>query len=232
MCNKPVLSSSSFLDFFSLYSDFFTAVASLAGLIALIISIIAITKSSNDGRHQILVGKLEEMFELISSLTQDYPKLYDVYILLEKSNSATNPIREHLLNSIEFEKELEKVSKSIKIENAEKKVTRLYVLAYSYLGEKPKWYKLFIPNKTINELKFNTLGYIQIYNALLLVLKHKDLMAKTDIFREILPTADSFNELTSEISQGIIKKMNFGVIGKGYRDYRDTEFKIKIGVKE
>jgi hypothetical protein len=210
----PNIKASSFIIFFDVYSNFFTAVASIGAIVAIFISIIAIRKASNDNRKQILIAKYEEIYQLIVCLSVEYIYLYDIYIILEKANSEVVPMSTRIhLNSIK--KELEESIGEIALEDLYQKTIRLNVLANAYL---------------IKDIKYDVISYSQLFASIIHVLKTGDLKAKENEFPEVLPVEEKVLEVTEDITMALVLEINLGTPNKGYRTYRDTKFKAKLGI--
>jgi hypothetical protein len=60
------------------------------------------------------------------------------------------------------------------------------------------------------------------------VLKTGYLNAKNNKFPEMLPMEEKVLKITDDITTSLVLEINMGTSNKGYRNYRDTEFKAKL----
>lgn len=195
------------------YLDFITAFAAIS---ALFISIIAITRASKDSRKQLLVGKIEEIYELVVLLSVEYGHLYDTYVLLEKSKNSKIRFEDRNLLTASFQHSLKNSNAQVDMEKLYQMIIRLNVLSNAYL---------------IGEIKYQVIGYSQLFEALRSVLKTRDLKAKEDEFSEPLPTTEKVFELIDQMTAQLVKVINLGSDNKEYLNYRETTFKQKLGLK-
>lgn len=228
VAKSPEPKISTFVQWFNDYSNVSVFFGTVATIGALIVAMFAIYKASKDNHHQLLVGKLEEIFELVNNLNTDYIKLYDVYIMLENAQIQQQQFQV-VIATIKFENKLKELPKEIDLNNLYRKTERLNVLSNAYLGKSNKFLDIGSSQK---ELKFNTLGFVQIYNSLLLVLLNKSLTTKNSIIAGILPSSENMDKLTTDISLEIIKTINYGKNSNDYRKYRDDTFSKKYGIKQ
>ncbi|NWL03677.1 hypothetical protein DM790_22900 [Flavobacterium collinsii] len=209
------------IEHFDSYGSFYTAMGTLFTLIAIGVSLYTINQSAKLSRKQVLDGKLEEICDLINSLHIEYPNFYDLYILLEKVQHKANDLIK-LRTTLNME--CDKVDFDFYIE----KLSRLNVLVNTYLGDNSKSKKGIISEQ--KELKYKAIGFIELYNALILVLKYKDLKMKEDNFNEVLPVSESIDILVKELNNSFIALMGYGGDSDGYILYRNTTFKKNVGM--
>lgn len=224
----PESKTSSFVQWFNDYSNVSVFFGTVATVGALIVAMFAIYKASKDNRHQLLVGKLEEIFELVNTLNSDYIKIHEVYILFEKAQLHKMQYQIVIAN-IQSEKKLKELPPEIDLNKLYEKTERLNVLSNAYLGKSSKFLDIGSSQK---KLKFNTLGFVQIYNSILIVLLNKSLVTKNSIISGILPSSENMDKLTTDISSEIIKTINYGKNNRNYRKYRDGTFSKKYGIKD
>jgi|GEM_PF-2467806 len=211
-----------FIEHFNLYSNFYTALGTIFTFIAIAVSLYAINQSTKLTRKQVLVGKLEEICESINSLQMEYTNFYDMYTLLEKIQNSSN-------NLVWLRTQLNQELQKIELDSYIYKLSRLNVLVNAYLGDKTNKSK----TDKISEqkaLKFKTIGFIELYNALILVLKFQDLKMKEHNFIEPFPTTESISKLVKELNNSIISLMGYGGDSEGYILYRNTIFKEDLGM--
>lgn len=101
-------------------------------LCALIISIAAIIISSRDNRKQIMIGKIEEIYELTIALYSRYSTLHELYLYLSRYSGEQIPnYREKYRKEyFDYRNECEKVNI---YQDTYSKIFRLNVLANAYL---------------------------------------------------------------------------------------------------
>ncbi|GAA3776711.1 hypothetical protein [Flavobacterium ginsengiterrae] len=99
---------------------------------AIIISIVAIIISSRDNRKQIMIGKIEEIYELTIALYSRYSTLHELYLYLSRYSSERIPnYREKYRKEyFDYRNECEKVNMYL---DTYSKIFRLNVLANAYL---------------------------------------------------------------------------------------------------
>jgi len=204
------------IDFFSKYSDVFTAIASIGAVVAILISIVAIYKSSKDNRNQILIVKFEEIYQLIVCLSVEYKKLFEIYIEVEEHTKRIRSI------DLSENLRLDSIRRNIKIsitdnylEELYQKTIRLNVLSNAYLTK---------------DLKYDVIAYSQIFSSIIHVLKTGDVNAKINEYPEMLPLEEKVLHVTADITNNLILQINLGTPNIGYRLYRDNKFKAKLGI--
>jgi hypothetical protein len=207
------------MELIKVFNDNSNSIAAFAAVGALIISTIAIIKATRDNQKQILVGKIEEIYELIIFLAVEYEDLYILYTLFDNHhNDKYSAIeqREFLDN---YTDELERIKTIINIDDLFNKIFRLNVLANSYLEK---------------SLKLDVLAYGQLFESLIIVSTKQRMKRKERLFKEGFPTKDNVYKLVGHLSDLLVRKINLGgeYIGKSeYDNYQDNEFKIKLGLK-
>ncbi|KIO50942.1 hypothetical protein [Flavobacterium hibernum] len=205
------------IDIFELVNKYSGAIAAFAAIGALIYARKAIKRTTEDNRKQILVGKFEEIYELVVLLSVEYGHLYDAYILFEKSLSTEIPEETRKAINENFRRAILKTNGKVEIEDLFTLTIRLNVLANAYLT---------------GEIKFQIIGYSQLFEAIINVLKSRDLKVKEDEFPEILPTTEKVFELVNRMTARLVEVINLGSENKGYVEYRETVFKKQLGLRE
>lgn len=202
---------------FKLSNKYSGAIAAFAAIGALIYARKAIKRTTEDNRKQILVGKFEEIYELVVLLSVEYGHLYDAYILFEKSENSEIPEETRKTIKENFRRAILKTNSKVEIESLFSMTIRLNVLANAYLT---------------GEIKYQTIGYSQLFEAIINVLKSRDLKVKEEEFPEILPYTENVFDLVDQMTAKLVKVINLGSDNKGYLEYRNTVFKSKLGMKE
>ncbi|KLT69943.1 hypothetical protein [Flavobacterium sp. ABG] len=221
---KAATESSSFALFFDEYGNFFTFLATVAAFVALFVSIKAINKSASDGRHQVLVSKLEEICDLLDILVAKYPRLYFAYNLLALERAESEP--KQIINRKIFDAKWEKAIKEIDFNMYLDKAARLMILANLYLGEKQKKSILRQPPEEDKSLKFSVLMFGEICNNIVLITKYQNLDYNS--FPDKLPNHDVINILVRNISAQISEIINYSNNSTGYVEFRDDFYKKVI----
>lgn len=198
------------------FDKYSSSIAAFAAIGALVVARQAIKKTTEDNRKQILVGKIEEVYELVVLLSVEYSHLYDVYVLFEKSQSPNIPQETKKVIGENFRSAMLKSRSQADMDELYKMTIRLNILANAYLTD---------------EVKFQVIGYSQLFEALINVLKTRDLKAKEEEFIEPLPTTESVFILVQEMTRDLVKVINLSGDNAGYKNYRETTFKTKLGMK-
>jgi len=191
------------------------AIAAFAAVGALFVARTAIKKTTEDNRKQILVGKIEEVFEIVVLLSVEYGHLYDAYTLFEKSQSRSIPLETKTIISANFRSAMLKSNSEADSEELYKMTIRLNILANAYLT---------------GDIKFQTIGYSQLFEAIINVLKYRDLKTKEEEFPEPLPTTEKVFEMVNKITRELVKGINISGDNIGYKTYRDSVFKKDLGM--
>jgi hypothetical protein len=184
---------------------------------ALLISTIAIIKATQDNRKQIIVGKIEEIYELIVYLIVEYNDLNELNIKLEECGCETDENYSEAIKN--YKLELKKLKKNIDLNDLFNKVIRLNVLANSYLSK---------------ELKLEVLSYVRLFECLIVTLQLGKLSRKRKEYIEGFPTTENIRLLVGNLSNKLVDKINLGgdnQVHRRYTNYRDTIFKQKLKLK-
>lgn len=206
-----------FLDYANRYSNVSNAITAMAAIIAIYVSLRAIRISTKDSRKQILAHKIEEIYELGEVLGLNYGRLYKVYTILENSEREGVEIkgRQNLLKHF-YESNIELKTK-VDIEDLLKKTMRLNILANTYLN---------------GNIKYDVIGYSQLFIAIIYILKYEDLKLREPEFTEPLPKPNDLFNFSDDINNELVKVIGYGAINKGYIKYRNTIFKEKLYPKK
>lgn len=219
--NKTSTVPSSFALFFDEYGNFFTFLATIAAFIALFITIKASNKAAKDSRHQILIGKLEEICDLLNGLVDAYPALYYAYVLVQQESLST-PAQKILHANIHNDK-WEKAISGIDLKKHLEDINRLFILINLYLGEKQNKIKSKSSPNNDKTLKFSAFMFAEICKTLVIIIKYRTL--KHNTFPDEFPKASTIRLLVGNISAAISEIIDFGDNGKGYKEFRDPFFK-------
>lgn len=202
-----------FLDYANQYSNIFNAITAMAAVIAIYVSFRAIRISTKDSRKQILAHKIEEIYELVVALSVTYGQLYEVYIILEKAKNDKFNVetRERFFKNYALLQT--NLKEKLNLEDLFNKTMRLNVLANTYL---------------LGNIKYDVIGYSQIFNAIIYIIKYNDIKLRQPEFSEELPEPINLYNLSDEINDKLVSVIGYGTKTKGYINYRNTNFKAKI----
>ena len=197
------------------YLDFITAFAAIG---ALFISISAILRSSKDNKKQIIVGKIEEIYELTMFLFVEYSKLNHLATKLDEV--YTSNFNEFEDNLDDFRILIQEVSKTTNLNEIYDKTLRLNVLANSYLN---------------NEIKIEIIAYARLFQCILATIHLATLERKNKEFKEGFPITENLRAFVEELTPKLVKLINLGGEKQPftiYQKYFENEFKSKLGLKD
>lgn len=186
---------------------------------ALVISILAIIKASKDNKKQIIVGKIEEIYEITTLLFSNYSTLILLNSLLDngENNKYDSEQQERFYQS--YIDELKKVKENISTDELFDKTFRLNVLGNAYLDKK---------------LKLEVLSYAKLFENLLGASLYRQRLYKMMFFKEGFPTQEKMYYFFESLETQFINKINLGekhISLKELEEYREEEFKRKLGLK-
>lgn len=203
------------LNFINANSNLITA---LTAILALLISTLAILKASQDSQKQIVVGKVEEIYELIIYLIVEYDRLYELVLILEDCGDESDDKYPDAIKKYKLERE--KVKKNVDLNELFNKIIRLHVLTNTYLS---------------NELKLEVLSFNYLFECLVSTIKNLNLTSKNKEYPEGFPTNDNLRNLVSDLAVKLVEKINVGGEKrnelKNINHYRDNVFKQKLKLK-
>lgn len=192
-------------------------ITSLTAIGALLISTLAIIRATQDNRKQIIVGKIEEIYELIIYFIVEYNELNELSKKLENCGSETDKNYDEALKKYKIE--LKKLKEDVDLNDLFNKVIRLNVLANSYLSK---------------ELKLEVLSYVRLFECLIVTVQVSTLKRKNKEYIEGFPTTDNLRSLVGNLSNKLVDQINLGgdnSVHRSYITYRDNVFKRKLKLK-
>ncbi|MDL2141788.1 hypothetical protein QQY79_04605 [Flavobacterium tructae] len=192
-------------------------VSALTALGALLISTLAIIRATQDNRKQIIVGKIEEIYELIVYFIVEYNELNELSKKLEDCGSEADENYDTAIKN--YKLELLELKKNIDLNDLFNKVIRLNVLANSYLSK---------------ELKLEVLSYVRLFECLIVTIQNGTLKRKRREYIEGFPTTDNIRSLVGDLSNKLVDQINLGgdnSVHRRYTTYRDNVFKRKLKLK-
>ncbi|KRB56793.1 hypothetical protein [Flavobacterium sp. Root186] len=232
--NKSTTQPYPFVQFFNDNNNVFTACGTILTLIAIIISLYAVNKSTKVSHHQILVSKLEEMCGILNDLQIEYFQFYNFYERLSKLEDIQ--ILKNKKESAKITANLDEELSKIDFNQYFDKLSRLNVLVSAYLNDvknvttfktgRPNWLNSKLPKKS--NLKYDIIVFIEIYNSLLLILMYKE-NNKIEFLKKV-PSPDTIGELVRQLIYKIMDKMGYvnETNDKGYEIYRNTIFEKNL----
>lgn len=206
------------IEYFTAINNYSNSIAAFAAIGALLISTVAIIRASRDNQKQIVVGKVEEIYELVVFLIVEYNKLYELELKLEECGDETDGSYNDSIK--EYNQELEKLKKEVDLDDLFNKVIRLHVLTNSYLSK---------------DLRLEVLAYNTLFECLIATVQIAKLSRKKEEYPEGFPSTDNIRHLVSNLANKLIEKINLGGDRKNqhidYLYYRDNTFKQKLKLK-
>jgi hypothetical protein len=197
--------------------DYLDIITALAAISALFISISAILRSRKDNKKQIVVGKIEEIYELTIFLFVEYSQLHHLAAKLDKI--YTSNLQDFEDNLEDFRILTQDISKTTNLNEIYDKTLRLIVLANSYLNK---------------EVKLEIIAYARLFQCLLATVHLATLDRKNKEFKEGFPTTDNLYLFLEELTPKLISIINLGGDKQQYVKYQhyfETEFKTKLKLK-
>ncbi|MES2477874.1 MAG: hypothetical protein V4561_02220 [Bacteroidota bacterium] len=196
--------------------DYLTIFAS--GL-ALIFSGYSIYRTSKNARRQILVGRLEEAYEIISELGYYYNAFLLLQLCLEDSISTKhfNAEQQHQ-NRIAYEMQVIKYKEHFKVEDLNHKCNRLEVIANAYL-QKP--------------LKIKVLAYSKFFWDLISISMNGQWITKETFYKKGFPDVMALNDVMENLLADLIAIIQLGgksIKQKDVRKYIENTLKHELGI--
>lgn len=194
-------------------------IALLISSAAVIVSIFSIRISKKYAKHQIIVGKIEEAYEISEDIFHYYRALRVASMTLEDSQNQKYDSRQRKKLAAEYTGIVDNLRKHEKIRELHPKVSRLKVLANAYME---------------SDLKIKTLAYCDIFDKLMLVSFQGEIMYKNVFYKEGFPTSNSLGKFLYGLEQEFVKKIGHG--GKAasqeeVSNYRENHLKFNLGMK-
>jgi len=193
-------------------------IVTLSAVGALIISLIAIKKSSSDNRRQILVGKYEEIYALISEMIVEYDLLLHLYSTLQTYHQEDDAVIKYRHQNT-FEEELGNLKQRINTDELFSKVIRLTLLTNTYLKK---------------SLLFEVNAFCKLFEDLIITTTQREQISEETEFKEGFPTNENLYEFAFKISNKLIKKINLGseiIDIHKFNDYLQNDFKKSLRIK-
>ncbi|MEN2402281.1 hypothetical protein GKZ90_0021005 [Flavobacterium sp. MC2016-06] len=215
----PETKPSAFIQWFNDYSNVSAFFGTVATTGALIVAIIAIFKTAKDSRHQLLIGKFEEMYSLIYNLLPEYQLFFQLDQLMASSNDQSYTVTERQALLSKYKAELVGLHRITNVEEVLQKIGKLKVFANAYLDK---------------DLKNETLSYCMLFEYIVLVTTQNDSALKQKYFENGFPSVDNVKTLGSKLSDQLIEKINLGgkvTNRKKFNEYFKGTFQETIELK-
>ena len=199
--------------------EIISVLANVATIFAVVVAVIAIKRTTRDNQKQILIGKVEEIYEITNSLYSYYPTLYKLYLILEKYNDTKlYDINQRKEFYEDYKFMLEQCQKKNMYEDLYNKIFRLNVLANSYLQR---------------ELKMQILSYTDLFESLLAFVFHEETLSKKISYQEGFPPRANLHMFVKNLEAEFIKSINLASQQdiSDFMNYQENEFKKQIGLK-
>jgi len=212
--NKLVADESNF----SIAGFWISLAVALVSAAALRISYRTMRASNKNNRQQILVGKIEEIYEGITNLNYYYRTFQFMYHQLNEYHNANNssPDRSNWLK--EYANSVEQFVKRNNVEDLYKITSRLRVLSNSYLS---------------GNLQLKCLTYNDMFEKMMDVVIYQQKMSQEMFYAEGFPDTLILQQYLESMQAELVKIIDLGanslsqeVIG----DYRRTTFKKDLGL--
>lgn len=216
--NTTQTANNQIIDFFWIFlNQNGSGITTILAFGALIVSIYAINRTNKDNRKQVIVSKVEEIYDIILLLNAEYSKLYSAYKILEEANNVEFPTLVWPHYEEEFDKEILFLKKFTDVNELYNKNIRLNVLANAYLH---------------GNLKKDVLCYFTLFESILNVIKYKNIDNKGKYFPKSLPTPKNVYKCLQNITSGLVKVISYGTDLKSIDDYFENNFKPRLGINE
>lgn len=194
------------------------SITSIGSIAAIVIAIIAIKFATKTSKHEILVSKVEEIYEITQELLYYYSSLILIYNQHEEFFKTKNSLEKSALK-LTYNKSKEQFKNDVDIFELYKKTGRLKTLAQAYLT---------------SELKLKVLAYNDLFEKLIAVTLYEQKMLQEMFYSEGFPDKLILSDYSFEIEVDLIKAIQIGkkpLSQKEISDYRSKDFKIKLGLK-
>ncbi len=193
-------------------------------IVAIVISLATIFINKKNIKKQIRVSKIEEILEIINSLSQYYVPLL-IFVNDKKSIEEKNNKKEKLVGyQLEHDEKVKRFLKTIDKEALQKRMNRLYVLANAYLS-----------STSNNNLKARILTLSQLYGLLFQTIVNNDLFFIDQHYKSGLPRRAKFGKFIMQIENDLIREMKLGhtsLSNEDFNSYRNKNFKKELGIED
>lgn len=196
--------------------DYFTFIAS--GL-ALFFSGYSIYRTSKNARRQIIVSKLEEAYEAISTLNYYYHSFLVLTLNLENSISTEIfDAKQRGENRIAYDKQVARYKEHVNLEDLNHKCNRLEIIANAYIS---------------GQLKIRILAFNKFFVDLISISLGGQWLTRDMFYKKGFPDHDILNKTTENILSELIELIQLGgkaIKQKDIRKYIESTLKPELGI--
>lgn len=192
----------------------------LISIIALLVSIQSRKDANKNNRQQILVGKLEEIYEITTELQYYYGALKFLFDNLEESHNLKYPSLQRTELSEVYRKRVQEFKSRNNTDDLYYKTSRLKVLCNAYLN---------------GELKEKFLSYNDLIEKILVVSLQEQMMLKEMFYKEGFPENLVLHNYLESLQKELIGLIDLSINHLNTTDvakYREQTFKFNIGLKK
>ena len=205
-------------EFIKLLNDNSDGITAFSAIGALVISSFAIIRASQDNRKQLIVSKIEEIYELTIFLYVEYSKLHYLATTLEDIYTSTVTDQKYELDN--FHLILQDAKKSIDFNDLYNKTLRINVLANTYLQKK---------------IRLEIIAYVRLFQCVIATIHTAKLDRKNKEFKEGFPTTDNLLIFVESTTPKLVSLINLGEKRRNrkneYLSYFENDFKTKLKLK-
>ncbi len=205
-------------------TDYLEVAKILLPITALVISILTIYFTRKNIKKQIKVNKIEEILEILNSLSKYYMPMFwlvnDAIEIREKLNKGEKLVGSELDHSNKSKEFIDSIDKEV----LERRISRLYILVNAYVS-----------NKANSNLKLRILALSNLYGVMFQSISNNEFFFIDTNFKEGIPKRGKLSNFIIEIENDLIKEMDLGHRGISHKEfikYRDNQFKIDTGIRK
>ncbi|WP_300667129.1 hypothetical protein [Fluviicola sp.] len=212
--NKLVADESNF----SIASFWISLAVAVVSVVALIISYRTMIASNKNNRQQILVGKIEEIYENITALNYYYRTFQLIYNQLNEYHNANNTSSERSNWLKEYTNSVEQFVKRNNVEDLHKITARLRVLSNTYLS---------------GELQLKCLTYNDMFEKMMDAVIYGQKILQGAFYAEGFPDTLVLQQYLESIQNDLVKINELGsesLSQEKIGEYRKTTFKKDLGL--
>ncbi len=206
------------LELIKIFNENSDGITAFSAIGALVISSFAIIRASQDNRKQLIVSKIEEIYELTIFLYVEYSQLHYLASTLEKIYRTKFTDQEDELDN--FRLMVQDADKKIDFNELYNKTLRLNVLTNTYLHK---------------NLRLEVIAYVRLFQCILATIHTGKLDRKNKEFKEGFPTTDNLLVFVESTTPKLVSLINLGEKRRNRKNayllYFENEFKTKLKIK-
>lgn len=192
----------------------------IVAVIALVVSVKTMINANKHNRQQILVGKIEEIYEIVTELHYYYSPLISVFNNLQEAHNSKRSKEQRSASLDQYHELVEELKSRNDIELLYNKTSRLNVLASTYLK---------------GEIQLKCLAYNDLFEKLMAVVLQKQMMLKQMFFSEGFPENMVLHKYLESIQDELVRLNQLGgnsVSKDVLSKYRNSNFKTDLKLKK